>query len=47
MYAEIFAVMLFSYVLNGVVDMEYRLALWPFLLYLIDLEKENQCRINR
>lgn len=47
MYAGIFSVMLFSYVLNGVVDMEYRLALWPFLLYLIDLEKENQCRINR
>lgn len=38
-YTSIFAVMLFSYILNGVVDLPYRLALWPILMYLIDLDE--------
>ena len=39
LYTSIFAIMLSSYVLNGTVDMPYRLLLWPLLLYLIDLEE--------
>lgn len=38
-YTSIFAIMLSSYVLNGTVDMPYRLMLWPILLYLIDMEE--------
>lgn len=46
MYSAIFFVMLSSCALCGTTDLPYRLILWPFLLYLRDIQREPCVRIQ-